>query len=139
MSKGTNRAIWTNLSSSRWLPYLDYHNQEFVTPIPKSVCGTSLCERKRCTVCYCSNSFKWGEFVFDAPQTQPGLLHQHQGVKLGSRIFRPFIPSFKYVLTPTFFVEKALTPPFLFGEKVLAPYFLLGEKVLAPSSSHPLS
>ena len=111
-----------------------------------------LCKEGRCTVCYCSNSFKWREFVFDAPQTQPGLHHQQQGVKLGSRIFRPYVPSFKYVLTPyslpltpyslpqLFSSKKSLplrTPPFLFGEKVLAQYFLFGEKVLAPTLSQP--
>ena len=81
-----------------------------------------------------------------------GFITSKQGVKLGSRIFRPYVPSFKYVLTPyslpltpyslpqLFSSKKSLplpTPPFLFGEKVLAQYFLFGEKVLAPTLSQP--
>ena len=146
--QGNIRAIWTNLSSSRWLPYLDYHNQEFVTPFPKSVCGTGLCVRKM----YSLLLFKFIQMAricfwctADPTRASSPTARSKTGIEDLSSLcpffqIRPYpllLTPYSLLLTPTFFVEKVLTPPFLFGEKVLAQYFLFGEKVLAPTLSQP--
>ena len=144
--QGNIRAIWTNLSSSRWLPYLDYHNQEFVTPFPKSVCGTGLCVRKM----YSLLLFKFIQMAricfwctADPTRASSPTARSKTGIEDLSSLcpffqIRPYpllLTPYSLLLTPTFFVEKVLTPPypsFSFRRKSPCPIFSFRREGLSP-------